>query len=71
MGQNVSLWMCCYSRSWECLYYISVHYGPPSVVHYMSHDAPFFYSMDKTTAILEEVAKQSVLDNEKKKFESN
>lgn len=30
----------------------------------MSHDAPFFYSMNKTTAILEEVAKQRVLDKE-------
>lgn len=50
----------------ECLYYISVHCGSPSVVHYTSHYAPFFYSEKKTTAILEEVAKQRVLDREKK-----
>lgn len=72
MGQNVSIWMCCYNHPWECLCYISIHYGPPSVVHYMSHDAPFSYAMKKTTAILEEVAKQRVLDKEKiKKIESN
>lgn len=57
--------MCCYNRSRECLYYISIHYGPPSVVLYMSHDAPLLYSMNKTTAILEEVAKQRVLDKGK------
>lgn len=57
MGQNVSIWMCCYNHFSECLYYICIHYGPPSVVHYMSHDAPFFYFINKTTEIFEEVAK--------------
>ena len=41
------------------------------MMHYMSHDALLFYSMNKTTVILEEAAKQRVLDKGKKKPESN
>lgn len=53
-------------------YYISVQYGPPFVVHYVPRDAPCFFSMNKTTAILEAVAKQRATNKGKiKKFESN